>query len=74
MNSKQINQCSNLKKLFECINDSIKQINADSINIKNDFESKLLNLTSKSQFMMNFNIKKNENFTLNSFQIIYQTL
>lgn len=57
MNLKQINQRTNLKKLLEYIDDSIKQMNAGLINVKNNLESKLLNSTLESQFI-NFKIKK----------------
>lgn len=67
-----MNQRMNLKKLLECVDDSIKRMNANLINIKNDFECKLLKSTSEFQFM-NLNIKENKNSTLNVLRIIYST-
>lgn len=72
MNLEQINQCMNLKRLLECIDDSIKRMSADLINIKIDFECKLLNSTSESQ-LKSPNIKENGNSTLNVLGIIHPT-
>ena len=71
MNLKQINQRINLKKLLECIDDPIEQINANLANIKDDFDCKLLNSTLKSQ-LIGPNIKKNRNSMLNIFWTIYR--
>ena len=51
MSLEQINQRMDLKRLLKCIDGPIKRMSADLVNIKDDFECKLLKSTSEPQLM-----------------------
>jgi hypothetical protein len=72
MNSEQINQRMDLKRLLECIDGPIERMSADLESIKDGFECKLLNSTPEPQ-LMSLSIKENGNSTLDISRTIHPT-